>query len=104
MSRIGDEGRRHYLYSTWASIKQRCSNPNNPDYANYGGLGISYDLAWEKFVPFRDYILTQLGERPDGFSLDRIDNAGGYFSGNVRWADRETQANNKRNSRKKKAA
>jgi hypothetical protein len=87
----------HYLYEAWHGIKQRCLNPANKDYANYGRRGISVYEPWRtSFEAFRDYVLANLGERPLGHSLDRIDNDGHYEPGNIRWADRKTQRLNQR--------
>jgi len=81
---------------------QRCCNPNNPGYADYGARGIVVHGPWVKsFIEFYNYI----GDRPpdltvNGFpeySLDRIDNDGNYEPGNVRWATRLEQMLNSRN-------
>ncbi|MEU1397158.1 hypothetical protein ABZ403_14000 [Micromonospora zamorensis] len=80
-------------YRVWAGAKSRCNNPNTPVYGAYGGRGIKMDPEWEKdFLAF----WRELGPRPAGTSLDRIDNDRGYEPGNVRWATLEEQANNKR--------
>lgn len=85
--------RSHVLYSTWCNMKARCDNPKHPQYADYGGRGISYCSEWAEFPAF----LADVGERPfDGASLDRIDNDGNYEPSNVRWADRRTQRVNSR--------
>jgi hypothetical protein len=95
---MGSRASRHYLYITWDGVKQRCLNPNNPGYLDYGGRDIKIHPRWLKFTAFRDYVLRYLGERPEDMTLDRIDNDGDYRPGNVRWADHETQARNKRTS------
>jgi uncharacterized protein (DUF433 family) len=90
---------RSYLYKTWASMVQRCTNPNEDAYANYGGRGIHVHAPWrESFANFAMYILSTLGERPEGCTLDRRDNDKGYIPGNIRWATVTEQASNKRPS------
>jgi hypothetical protein len=85
------------LYTTWKGIKDRCLRQKNKAYKNYGGRGIKiYDLWVNDYVLFRDYILNNLGERPEGFSLDRINNDGNYEPNNLRWADASTQYKNQR--------
>lgn len=86
-------------YGAWRAMVRRCHNPNQSNYPYYGGRGIVVCDGWRKdFAAF----LAHIGPMPaDGkrYSVDRIDNARGYEPGNVRWADRLAQANNKRNSR-----
>lgn len=82
-------------YNTWAHIKQRCTNPNNRSFKDYGGRGISMFQGWaDSFELF----LSDVGEAPDGsdVSIDRIDNDRGYEPGNVRWSTRSIQNSNKR--------
>lgn len=96
-SRANNNVQQHYLYETWKGIKKRCLNSNNKDYANYGGRGITVCEEWrESFIVFRDYIEENLGQRPEKYSLDRINNNGNYEPGNVRWASAKEQAQNKR--------
>lgn len=86
----------HVLYHTWVAMKQRCYNDKHEAYHNYGGRGIIVCNAWrENFLQF----VSDMGERPEHMSLDRIDVDGNYEPTNCRWADRKTQANN---TRKKK--
>jgi len=79
-------------YRAWASMVQRCTNPNNARYDRYGGRGISICVRWNKFENF----LADMGPRPTkGHSVDRKDNEGNYEPGNCRWATRSEQQNNK---------
>jgi len=93
----------HYLYRTWANMVARCHKPSSISYPNYGGRGISVHAAWrDEPTEFINWIDGTLGERPEGHSLDRIDNDGNYEPDNLRWADAETQTNNRRCSPKNK--
>ncbi len=74
---------------------QRVSNLNSPDYSNYGGRGITIHPEWSLFENF----LRDMGRRPFGTSLDRINNSEGYEILNCRWATRKQQANNRRGNK-----
>jgi len=78
--------------------KQRCNNPKCKDYHKYGGRGIKVCDAWngDDPAPFINYILETIGPKPKGKSLDRINNAGNYEPGNLRWATPLEQSLNSR--------
>ncbi len=78
-------------YRVWASMVQRCTNPARKCFPRYGGRGIRVCEAW---LASFDAFLADVGPRPHGTSLDRIDNDGDYAPGNVRWATRKEQSDN----------
>ncbi len=82
-------------YTIWNTMKNRCLNPKSKDYPRYGAKGITVCEQWiNSFTQF----YKDMGKRPDGFSIERIDNTKGYFPENCIWADRSTQQRNKSNS------
>jgi len=89
---------KSYIHNTWVCIKGRCFNQSNPAYDSYGGRGITIYKYWIRdYISFKNYILSELGERPTkDHSLDRIDNNGNYEPGNLRWGSRSTQTINQR--------
>jgi hypothetical protein len=74
---------------------QRCLNPNNPSYPDYGGRGITVCHRWLNFENF----LKDMGDRPAGTTLGRIENNKGYKPSNCAWQTHEEQANNRRDNR-----
>lgn len=91
------EYRKRYtgIYGSWYSMKQRCRNPKNSSYKNYGERGITYDKTWEFFSNFKRDMEDGYEK---GLTLDRIDNDGNYCKENCRWVTRKDQNRNKRNT------
>jgi len=83
-------------YKAWSSMRQRCGNKSNHAYADYGGRGIAVCPEWLNSFP---RFLEDMGIKPDGMSLDRIDNNKGYSPSNCRWATHTEQMRNRRNNR-----
>lgn len=91
VGKIGKGRVKHPMYGAWLQMINRCQNPNNGSYPNYGGRGIRVCDRWKS--DFHNY-LADMGERPDGMTLDRIDPDGNYEPENCRWADALTQRHN----------
>lgn len=77
-------------HNSWRGMRERCDNPNNNHYAQYGGRGITYCERWKEFTTF----LSDMGARPPGCTLDRIDNNGNYGPDNCRWSSPSCQSRN----------
>lgn len=91
---------KHGMYNTptyrsWSSMIARCTNPMHHQWKDYGGRGIKVCEEWTIFENF----FSDMGERPKGKSIDRIDNDKGYNSKNCKWSTRTEQNRNKRNSK-----
>lgn len=82
-------------YRSWQAMVTRCTNPKRDDWKYYGGRGITVAAEWVGRGGFQRF-LAHIGERPEGLSLDRIDNNGNYEPGNVRWATASEQRLNQR--------
>ena len=84
------------LFRIWCGMKERCNNPNNTRYENYGGRGISVYEDWKDFLKFKEW--AEKRGYSDELSIDRIDVNGNYCPDNCRWIPMIEQSNNRTNS------
>lgn len=89
-------GVRTSVYRAWDSMISRCYLVSQDSYEEYGGRGITVCGSWRNSF---EQFLSDMGEKPRGWSMDRIDPEGNYEPQNCRWASPITQANNKRNNK-----
>lgn len=89
---IGKHLRTSGTYKSWVSMRSRCNTPSATGYMHYGGRGVTVCAAWGSYEQF----VADMGVRPEGHSLDRIDPYGNYTPENCRWATIQVQNNNKR--------
>jgi len=87
----------HPIYQTWGDMLQRCENPSDEAYKNYGFRGIKVCDEWHKFIPFCDWALANGWQK--GLQLDRINNNGNYEPGNCHWATPQENNRNRRDNR-----
>ena len=92
----------HPMYMTWNAMRHRCYNPKFHKFPWYGARGISVYGPWRNdYFAFETWIMDNLGPRPVGCTLDRIDNDGDYVPGNLRWATAREQRANQRPRRRR---
>lgn len=92
----------HLLYQTWNSMLSRCNNKLSPAFEYYGGRGIRVCKRWDCFETGLAAFIEDMGERPEGTTLDRRDNDKGYTPENCRWATKRDQAFNRRKPKSNK--
>lgn len=95
MRKIGVKKSHPRIYKAWQSMRQRCNNPKDKNYSDYGGRGISVCDEWNK-GPEAFVLWALLNGYQDGLSIDRKDVNGNYCPENCRWATATQQARNKR--------
>ena len=83
-------------YIAWRNMKRRCCDQKDPAYHRYGGRGIT---ICDKWINDYDAFFDDMGECPDGLTLDRVDNEGNYEPGNCRWVSMKVQQRNKSSNR-----
>lgn len=88
-------------YQSWSNMNSRCYDPDSTGFEYYGERGVTVQDSWKRgrsdSKGFKNF-LSDMGERPEGYTLDRIDTEGNYEKENCRWASSDTQANNKTNN------
>lgn len=89
------QGKKTRTYKIWCGMLTRVRNPCRESYARYGGAGVSASEDWSSFASF----LRDMGEAPDGATIDRIDPAKGYCAANCHWLPAAEQSANRRNVR-----
>jgi hypothetical protein len=94
----GHNRNKHRLYNIWLGIRQRCNNPNNKNYDEYGGRGIKLSKEWDDYKEFYNWAIDNGYKK--NLSIDRIDNDKGYSHGNCRWATMKEQSGNTRRNSK----
>ena len=103
--RKADEERRAYTKKSWTAMLGRCTNPMYPSYDRYGGKGITVCDRWrygENGTTGWLCFFEDMGPKPTGYSIDRIDNSLGYFPDNCRWATKQQQMENRAKKYKKR--
>lgn len=85
-------GNASKTYHVWAEMLARCANPQHPRWHDYGGRGIDVDPRWRTFAHF----LNDMGEKPDGYSIERVNNDRGYWPDNCTWIPLTEQSKNRR--------
>ena len=88
-------GKLSLTYISWQNMKQRCQNPNHSRFKDWGARDIKVCERWQDFTNF----LADMGEKPEGLTLDRINNDGDYEPGNCRWATWKEQRRNQREAK-----
>lgn len=87
---------RTRTYKSWSSMVARCNNKADPSFPRYGAVGITVCEDWLRFEAF----FSDMGVRPEGMTLDRVDGTQGYFPANCRWATHAEQQNNIKSNRR----
>lgn len=97
VKQIKDGRKAHPFYALYNQMIQRCENPNHPRYADWGGRGITVCESWR--INFW-FFVADMGDRPEGYMLDRIDNDDGYYPTNCRWVTASESNRNRRPQRR----